>query len=213
MPKIRNECLPLPVGMLGRHIDHRGFPVPWFVTRKTENGEWDFVNIESERFNTAIRSRLCWVTGTPLGRHHAFVIGPMCVVNQVSGDPPVKRDIAVWSSNVCPFLSRPLSKRPVNRNEGDQRGLMVMENPGINAVYVVKAGSYKIKDGLFHLPEPESLEWYTKGRPATLDEVLEAVGRGIYRLEEMASQEGAEALKLLNKYKDRALKIIVEKYK
>jgi hypothetical protein len=36
----------MPPRMKQRPVDHRGFPVPWFVTNKTVAGLWDFVHVD-----------------------------------------------------------------------------------------------------------------------------------------------------------------------
>ena len=189
----------LPGEMIGRPIDHRGFPVPWFVTEKDEHGNWDFVRIEARRFNEAIRGQFCWVSGKPLGRYRTFVIGPMCVVNRVAADPPVKKSIGEWSAKTCPFMLNPAARRdrsiPKEAYE-DQRGVMLERNPGVCALYTVK-GHVRSRNGLFHLPAPESVEWFAKGQRASRDQVVAAIQTGLPTLEEMAAQEGQRAIDAL----------------
>lgn len=184
----------IPTRMRGRPIDHRGFPVPWFVTEKTENGLWDFVRIRGERVAEAVRQNRCWVTGEKLGRHAAFVIGPMCVINRVAADPPVIPEIAEWSAQVCPFLSRPMAKRP-NQDEGQGAtpGVMVMGNPGICAVWVTQNHSFN-RHRLFDIGTPISISWWREGRHATTDEISIGFEAGVERLRKMAEQEGNTAV-------------------
>lgn len=198
-----------PAAMAGRPVDHRGFPVPWFVTEKDAEGNWDFVQIRPERFAEAWRRDVCWVSGTKLGRFRSFCIGPMCVVNRVAGDPPVRRDVAIWSVQVCPFMSRPLAKRSSAVPEGQrayekQRGAMVEANPGIMAIYTVTYADYRRRGGLAEMGDPSSVEWWTRGRPATQQEVDRAFDGAVERLTPIAEIDGRRALDLLDKYLSRA---------
>lgn len=205
MPKVREELKPVPPPMIGRPVDHRGFPVPWFVTQQDSEGLWDFVNIEGARFIQAHRSQLCWVSGTPLGKFRSYVVGPMCVVNRVSADPPVIPSVAVWSARVCPFLSRPRAKRAEVGEDvrKAQRGIMLERNPGVCAIYTVK-GKSSITQGLFNLQDPERVEWFCEGRPATREEVQASMDEGLPALWGMAKAESKEAEIALDAYIKRA---------
>ena len=197
--------------MRHRPVDHRGFPVTWFVTEKNREGHWDFVNIKSERYVTAVKRDLCWVTGEPLGAHRSFVIGPMCVVNRVAADPPVRLDVGRWSAKVCPFLSQPLARRDRSLTAADyasQRGNMLERNPGVCAIYTVRRGSYSLHQGLFHLPPPESVEWWCRGKVATREEVWASVESGLTTLQDMASKEGGAAVTLLEKMVQSAMSLL-----
>lgn len=188
--------VPAPDSMAGRPTDHRGFPVPWFVTEKTPEGHWDFVRISGQRFDEARRKDVCWVSGQPLGRYRSFVIGPMCVINRVAADPPVRLDIARWSAQVCPFLSRPLAKRDTKYTDEElarQRGVMLTRNPGVCAIYTVERGSYDVDGGLFYLGDPVSVEWCARGRAATREEVDASIATGLPALDDMARKQGGAA--------------------
>lgn len=203
-PLRRRELHPIPARMRGRPIDHRGYPVPWFVTEKTADGLWDFTVVDKRRRDEAIRRRVCWVSGEPLGRYVAFVLGPMCTINRVAADPPVIPEIAEWSARVCPFLSRPLARRPHYTGQGSTPGLMVPDNPGLCAVWTTK-DYYCGRDGLFALGDPEVVSWWQRGQ--RVDDSAEA--RLIYeerasRLKAMAAEEGPAALALFRRMKRRA---------
>ena len=66
----------MPARMKRRPIDHRGYPVPWFVTVLNDQGQWDFRPVEPYMVRTAIQERRCWICGDPLGKHVAFAVGP-----------------------------------------------------------------------------------------------------------------------------------------
>jgi len=186
---LREDMGGAPSCMKSRPIDHRGFYVPWFVTEKTDDGLWDFQVVTPSRRNEAIRKNLCWVSGQELGVYQAFVIGPMCTINRVAGDPPVKREVGLWSAMVCPFLSRPLAKRPEISRPRMKDPHMVEGNPGLCAVWVTK--NYRLSDRapVFHLGYPESLTWFTKGRKATKKEVSDGFALGADRLLRIAAEE------------------------
>src|SRR5438128_452198 len=78
-------------------------PVPWFVA--WFEGVPDFRIIQSGRIAQAVREKLCWVCGEPLGKYKTFVIGPMCAVNRVVSEPPSHHDRAAYSASMCPFLA------------------------------------------------------------------------------------------------------------
>lgn len=177
-----------PREMLGRPIDHRGFYVPWFVTRKDENGHWDFQGLESSRVQDAHRRNVCFISGTPLGRHITFAIGPMCTINRVSGEWGGKRNVVEWSIKVCPFLSRPLAKRPdMTGPEGHVTpGIMFPENPGILALWSCYTHDVRRNyHGLFELGEPTDFSFWVKGERATKEQVAEAMERAYTKLHDI----------------------------
>lgn len=199
------DLMNMPARMNGRPIDHRGFPVPWFVTNKDDAGNWDFRVVEESRKNEAIRHRKCWVSGEPLGRAVAFVVGPMCIINRVSSDPPVIPEIAEWSARICPFLSRPLAQRPLFDGQADTPGLMVADNPGMNAVWVTRDYTYG-RHGLFHIgEEPVRVSWWRKGVEVTGDTEAQSIYEArAAKLREMASSEGAAAMAYFARLKTSA---------
>src|SRR6267154_1896953 len=85
--------------------DERGYPVPWFV--EWIDGKPDFRVMDSDKLVEAIKYKRCWVCGGPLGHYKVFTIGPMCMVNRTSAEPPSHRDCAEFSVRNCPFLTTP----------------------------------------------------------------------------------------------------------
>ncbi len=195
---------PMPSRLTSLPLDHRGYPVPWFVTERTPDGRHDFVRIQAARADEAMKGRLCWVSGHPLGRNVAFVVGPMCIINRVSGDPPVIPEIADWSVQACPFLSRPLAKRPTERLEGHTTpGIMDPGNPGICAVWVTRDWQ-RTRDRLFRFGEPERVTWWHKGAPCDPATAARGFEKSARTLEEMAEAEGAEAMAAIARLKAHA---------
>jgi hypothetical protein len=197
----------VPDRMRRRPIDHRGFPVPWFVSLKTADGRWDFVHLDPARLDHAYRAGLCTLSGEPLGKFVAFVVGPMGIINRVAAQPPCIPDLGEWAAQVCPFLSRPLAKRPhVDAQETAlPPGLMVPDNPGGCVVWVVRRQDYvRGRDGLYRFGAPHRVSWWTKGRQATPQEVRAIYEARADKLRAMAEAEGPDSLHRFELRKHRA---------
>jgi hypothetical protein len=195
---------PVPVRMRSRPVSSKGYPVPWFVEHKDENGEWDFRVVHRKRYVEAHNKSLCWVCGQPLGRFRTFVIGPMCAVNRVTSEPPTHRECAEWSVQVCPFLSAPRMRRnsadlPEGAGVKNAPGIMIDRNPGVSMLWHTERGCYhpmKVSNGfLFKLDEdPVDTAWFREGRPATRAEVMVSVDSGLPKLWEMVDLENDKQL-------------------
>jgi hypothetical protein len=226
MTDLRPNLPPLPDKMKSLPLDHRGFPVPWFVQwfdagKPTDNGVGvaDFRVIDPQRIARAVKQRRCWVCGGPLGVHMAFVIGPMCAVNRVISEPPSHRDCAIFSATACPFLSQPRMRRnekgidsAVEAGElKEAAGFGLKRNPGAACVWITRsytvfrphAGSPGV---LFKLGHPEETLWFAHGRAATRAEVMESIESGLPLLR--AGDEGPEAEKALNAAIERAMPLL-----
>jgi hypothetical protein len=162
----------------------------------------EFRAMDQVKFVRAIRERLCWVCGQRLGTNLAFVIGPMCAINRVSSEPPSHYECAAWSARNCPFLSRPQMVRRETGPGADYQeikhnvaGEMIPRNPGVTLVWVCRSYE-RFSDGkrgtLLEIGDPERVEWWCCGRPATRAEVMESVESGYPLLLETAKgQRGA----------------------
>jgi hypothetical protein len=180
----------LPATMRALPVDHRGIIVPWFVAWR--DGAPFFPALDPDKLQLAWHERLCWTCGQPLRQVMAFVIGPMCAVNRISSEPPSHPECARFAARHCPFLTRPnMARVPVAKypggERGDAAGLMIERNPGVALLwFTLRAGL--VGDGrggrLFHLGNPRRVEWYREGRPATREEVQEAIATGIPLLAE-----------------------------
>ncbi len=210
----RFEPRQLPERMRKLPLDHRGFPVPWFVAWVDAKGAlWDqgrpgavpdFRVVDSRKLVRAVRERRCWLCGEPLGRFLAFVIGPMCAVNRINSEPPSHRDCAEFAMWACPFLSRPKMRRNEVGLPPDMKpapGEHLEHNPGAMALWV--ATSYRAvpawrgNDGvLFELGDPIELQWFVEGRRATAGEIKDALAKGLPQLRDVAAKQegGPEAL-------------------
>jgi hypothetical protein len=206
----RSLAIPAPRRMRHLPIADNGYVVPWFVTR-ADDGSYDFRAADMRKFQRAIKQKLCWLCGQSLGRNLAFTIGPMCVVNRVTSEPPSHLDCAEYAVKVCPFLSQPRMRRNAKGvAERLDSGEMIQpagehldRNPGAVAIYVTSTYSPfpvgKGKGGfLIHLGEPKHIAFYREGRPATRAEVLESIDSGMPILRKMAIEEGEAANKALD---------------
>lgn len=180
----------------------RGYPVPWFVA--WVNGEPEFRIMDGAKLVRAIKEHLCWVCGQKMGAHSAFVVGPMCVVNRTSAEPPAHLTCAEYSAVNCPFLSRPTMRRREGGlpDETTQHSAAIMRNPGVAIVYVTRtyevfnAGEGRV---LLRMGPPSSVLAYAEGRQATSDEIAASMRSGIPLLQKTAADEGPDAVRQLQK--------------
>jgi hypothetical protein len=132
-----------------------------------------------------------------------FVIGPMCGVNRVSSEPPSHPACGVFAAEACPFLSRPLARRPptddLERRFGElpeMPGAPILHNPGVTLVWGTLR--YQISQNnpglLFHIGAPERVQWFREGRQATRQEVLDGIEKGLPNLLDLAEAESPEAV-------------------
>jgi hypothetical protein len=197
--------------MAGLKFDERGYPVPWFVA--WINGKPDFRVIAPGKVMTAHERGLCWLCGKPRGHDSAFVIGPMCVINRVSSEPPSHLACAEFAVRVCPFLTRPSMQRnmrPLPTDSMKAPGNMILRNPGCTAIWVTRGYSLmQLQDGtLFELHEPIQIYWYAEGRTATRKEILASIENGMPDLERAAAADGAAGKRELDRMVERAAKLI-----
>ena len=177
-------------------LDHRGYPIPWFVWRD-EHGKEDFRIMDTDKRARAMKHDLCWLCGQPLGRYKTFVAGPMCVVTRTSAEPPSHYECAKFAVLACPFLLLPRAqRRDANLPEGCRvDGVMNPRNPGVSALLTSMHRWTMFKDGmggwLIEMPEKYTVEWYAQGRTATRDEILEAIDSGMPTLRAMADKDNS----------------------
>lgn len=210
MSKYRDGLPPIPKRLLTLPIE-RGYPVPWFVAEV--DGHYDFRVVDARKFKPAIENKLCWICGQRLGTYLAFSIGPMCAINRTISEPPSHRECAEWSIKACPFLTQKEQERRTNNLPSDVReaaGCGVKRQPNAVLLWITK--SYKVlqvHNGLlFRIGEPIETYWFREGRAATRNEVLESIESGFPILMEAAKKDGLRAVAQLEKYKERAFKLL-----
>lgn len=189
--------------------DARGYPVPKFV--EWIDGKPDFRVIDPEHMLRCIRHKACWICGEPLGRYMVFVIGPMCVINRISAEPPSHMDCARFAAEACPFLSQPLAKRRERDLPAHAEVPGMLEhNPGTMCLWVTS--SYKVvqngKGLLFQIGEPMSVEFWSQGRKATRAEIDAAIEKGFPLLMEMAVEDGGDQPQKITQARFRAERLI-----
>jgi hypothetical protein len=182
-------------------VDPRGFPIPEFAA--IINGVADFRMIKRGHVAKCIRQNRCWICGEMMGVHKAFVIGPMCCVNRISSEPPSHRDCATFAAKNCPFLANPSARRRKGGlpEERTVPGVMIERNPGVVALWMTRSFQVmRVDNGnLIQIGEPDSIEFFAEGRPATRAEVNHSVSTGLPILEAEARREGPEAWRELGK--------------
>lgn len=207
--------------------DSRGYPTPWFlawmsmgeeVDPAMPGAEPDFRIIKRGAREDAWQHRKCWICGGPMGVHRVYVIGPMCVVNRTTAEPPCHRECAEYAAIACPFLVRPRMRRLPNDDIPDKHvpGEMIARNPGVCCLYEARsARPFRVPNApgvgagwLIRLGEPERLDFWAHGRKATREEILESIMSGLPNLEKLAKLEGHAAEAELGRLTDQALKLL-----
>ena len=203
---LRKDLPPLPQRMRALPLDHRGFPVPWFVA--WIDGQADFRVIERGRLAEAVKKNLCWLCGQPKGRHHAFIIGPMCAINRTISEPSSHLECAEFAVKACPFLTQPRMRRnekDVPEAAVEAAGVGLKRNPGAVCIWITREFKlWRVENGvLFRLGDPERVLWFAEGRPATREEVQTSIDSGLHLLRQPAEEQGPEAVAALNRYIER----------
>ncbi|HEY1249084.1 MAG TPA: hypothetical protein VGE97_08865 [Nitrososphaera sp.] len=216
----RMSAIEIPHRISKLPISPDGYPVPWFVQwfrdgKPCEPGEGvpDFRVMDSVKFRRAMQFRNCWVCGEQLGAYRTFVIGPMCIVNRTSAEPPVHFECGKFSVTACPFLTQPRMRRNEKDMPIDARnpaGEMIRRNPGVICLWITKKYTM-IKDGdgyLFRIGDPTRTLWFAEGRPATREEIMHSIDTGYPILMKMAESEGDKAINQLERQKREAMQYV-----
>lgn len=189
--------IPMPERMRKLPLDHRGYPVPKFVS--WIDGKADFRVVDHRWFHRAWHNRLCWLCGEPLGVNLAFVIGPMCAINRTTAEPPSHLDCARFAVQACPFMTHPNRKRDeTNLPEGcsEPGGEMITRNPGVALIWMTRSYQpFSAPNGgvLFRIGPVISTEWWARGRRATRAEIMESIDTGLPLLRKIAKDDGPKA--------------------
>lgn len=200
----------VPPRMAHRPIDARGYTVPWFV--EWIDGKPDFRVMDRRKFFLAIRHKLCWLCGEKLGVFQTFCIGPMCVVNRITSEPPCHLECAEYAAKGCPFLTHPHAQYRTANCPADAQETpgMLTHNPTACALYTTRSyTTQRVHDGvnegvLLRLGEPEEITFWHRGRVASRAEVLAAMDIGLPKLRAAAEAEGHDAQNRLEAMLTRA---------
>ena len=181
-------------------INEKGFYVPWFSHWE---GDKPIVQIaDMRKMRLAIRKKLCWICGHPLGSYGAFVVGSMCVVSRVCSEPPNHRDCALFAVRACPYITKPLSKRTGHKTGlplKDEPEFAFTGNPKLWLVYSTRSWSPHTsgESTFFRFGEPDWYEFFHEGRKATREEIDEGFAEAQPRLQQEAEQKGPQAIRYL----------------
>ena len=203
--------------------DYRGYPIPKFVQwirdgkpaadRTSPAAEPDFRYADPGFRARAFRQGLCWVCGDRLGVHRVYSIGPMCVINRTTMEPPSHRECAEFAAKACPFLLRPRMRRlPFEADEERHvAGTMIERNPGCVCLYETSEAT-KFSDGkggwLIRLGPPDRVDWWAEGRRATRAEIQASIDSGHPLLLDIAMKDGQDAVKELGRLTLAAFKLL-----
>jgi hypothetical protein len=191
--------VPKPRGVDRLPVDDRGYPVPWFVSWFSEDGQEldpghgkpEFRIASRRRLVTAVTLRRCWICGRPTGRDVAFVLGPISAITHATSEPPAHVACAEYAAQVCPFLTHPKARRrTAGMPDGttDPPGLL-RRNPGVALVWGARRSSWRIRhaspDGslTFDIGPALAVRWFTGGRPSTRAEVQASIDEALPELE------------------------------
>ena len=210
-------------------ISPQGFPVPWFVCwfdgdlpSEPGHGVPDFRVADTRKMVRAVKNGLCWTCGEPMGANKAHILGSMCVITKTISEPPSHRDCAIWSARNCPFLSKPKMVRnekgmyaedgTLLRGLNEAAGIGLKRNPGAVAVWITKEPTHPFKPPgggmLFSVGRPTECLWFAEGREATRAEVMASISSGYPALENLAREEGPDAMAALEAQKQVALAMV-----
>lgn len=101
------RSIPVPPRLARRPRDTRGYPIPANVLVDPATGRPDFRVTDVHRWARACLKKECSLCGEPLGRHMAFLGGPLSYENRYFTDLPMHRDCAEYALQVCPYLAVP----------------------------------------------------------------------------------------------------------
>jgi hypothetical protein len=191
------DTVAMPARIKALPKDDRGYPVPYFVTWRGKTPS--FPEVDTRKLARCVRFKLCWICGQQLGAFKAFVVGPMCVINRISSEPPSHRDCAIYALRVCPFLVNPRMRRVPFDGNDERRikppGIMVERNPGTCVQWMTTSWQFhNAPNGkLFAMNEPTEIVWWHEGREATAQQAADAFTDGAQLLLEVAHREAGEA--------------------
>lgn len=121
--------IPMPPRLTSRPKDSRGYPIPASVMID-EAGVPDFRVTDIAKWVALAQTRRCALCGEPLGRHIAFVGGPLARKNRFFTDLGMHRDCAEYALKVCPYLAAPNFRYAESLRPGP--GVMVSVAPEVS---------------------------------------------------------------------------------
>jgi hypothetical protein len=101
------RSIPIPARLASRPRDARGYPIPANVLIDEATGKPDFRITDIHKWTRACARKNCALCGEALGRHMAFIGGPLSFDNRYFTDLPMHRECAEYALQVCPYLAVP----------------------------------------------------------------------------------------------------------
>lgn len=98
--------VPIPARLARRPRDRRGYPIPASVLVDAD-GVPDFRVTDHEKWFQLVRLKCCALCGEQLGRHLAFIGGPLSHQNRLFTDLPMHKECASYAVQVCPYIAAP----------------------------------------------------------------------------------------------------------
>lgn len=144
---------------------YKGMIVPYTVYVDKE-GRPDFKVVDYERLEECIKHRLCGVCGHSMGKRVAFIGGNLALEQRIFTDPPMHEACALYSADICPFVSGDIDRLAANFRTPEDRQLLVnpnvlTERPAIMGVLYTKHYEH-LRDGqtiYFRALEPVHIEY------------------------------------------------------
>lgn len=177
-----DATLEMPARIKKLPVNEAGYPVPWFVA--WIDGKPDFRVVGTDKIRDAVRWKLCWICGEPLGSNLSFVLAPLGVIKRTSGEPPSHRECAI-------FLAK--------------------EKSEVTLVWTTTSDRFKLDENgdlLFHLGPAHEAQWFAFGHAATREQVEEIVEEGFSILKKLAEGKGLEAMEELTRRHAEAIKLL-----
>ena len=199
MTEYRSDLPPRPPRMARLPLTDKGYPVLWF-SFVDDDGKADLRVVGPGKRELALKHKVCWLCGEPLGRYLSFVVGPMCGINRVSAEPPQHLECAEYAVVACPFLTRPLATRNdrglAELGTKEPGGLMIARNPGVSLIWTTRdAKPFRVPGGvLMRMGDPTSISFWSNGRKATRAEIDASIESGFPILQAEAEREGGDAV-------------------
>lgn len=125
---------------------HRGYPVPYFVP-KDENGIYQLKYASQQKMDSCVKYHKCCICFKPLTQgEYYFISGPMGLKTQTDSHPPMHKECAEYSLQICPHLYFEKTQRTTNEDNGAD--WQIIEKPKeFHLVHAKKIGAFKL-DGV-----------------------------------------------------------------
>ncbi len=128
-------------------VDHRGYPIPFFVSYQNGVPEFRFLNITKQHF--ILENKLCGICGKKLNKDYSYVIsGPKGYENKISSDSAMHRVCAEFSLQACPHLYLEKAERRTNDDLGKaiaaKPSIVIMDKP--EKLFLIKISKFRLED-------------------------------------------------------------------